>query len=810
MSRQEAIHANSMQNSVYFLIILIAGIVARILPLTSLPFDSDQAVVGLMANHMTKGEFPLLYYGDSYGGMLEQALAAVFFHFWKMDRLVLHLIPFLISILFFLSIYQLGAELFNRTVGLLGLLIAAFPLHYGGLYAALANGGYIEILWLGNILLIVCHRLALRKVFISPPFWGYFILGFLSGLAWWTHPLSLIYLVSGYAFLIFNSREFVFRGRLFLAISGFMCGSLPFWLWNMKNGFPFFRFVQAEESVDYGARLVTVGKNIMGFFGLDLIRGQWSIPVYLFVLLVISSLIFPWFSKKNLQLHFGRKKGLFLLWTFSLVFMLIYVSSRFSEEEALRYLLPVYSIFPISLALLVYLLYFRKRFVAFSLLAGVLTFLIYGYGLSLGLYKVHQIKNQNRSQVEESLRQFLKENHLRFSYCPEYWSGGQLTFDAGEDLIFTQPFNDRYPLYTLMADAALKPAFALDGKYIESFESMFQALGGSYKKKLLAFSPGVKGYALYYDFQPPPRSGKEVLPVNWKGFSNLNPEQAGKAFDRDLSSGWSSATYQKAGMVFQIDLGAPCRIDRLVLLPVNQKEKEFPVHYRLDLSADGKDWFLLASVRNNWAYLFWSLDRPFWKFRNGRMEINGNRQKARFIRITLTDGAPQPWTIGEVQVYEAVESNTSGLFSMKELLAFLGNNKIKALYADIGLSARITSLTQGKIKCLQDDYQLGHISEFPTRRYNEAFPFFNRLERRVDFSPSSAFVVEKENGRAFEEALKKWMLTWQVAGLGNRLIYSHFQDFEKSSANKRQKASSRYYWNGTGLFLVDSPGGGRP
>ncbi|MBA4394774.1 MAG: hypothetical protein C0407_14585, partial [Desulfobacca sp.] len=126
-----------MSNTFYFLIILTAGLIVRFLPISSLPFDSDQAIVGLMAKHFSQGEFSLLYYGDSYGGMLEPVLTSVFFHLFGMDRFVLHLIPFLISLLFLISIYQLGTELFNHPVGLLSLLIAAIPLHYAGLYSAL-------------------------------------------------------------------------------------------------------------------------------------------------------------------------------------------------------------------------------------------------------------------------------------------------------------------------------------------------------------------------------------------------------------------------------------------------------------------------------------------------------------------------------------------------------------------------------------------------------------------------------------------------------------------------------------------------
>ncbi len=46
-------------------------------------------------------------------------------------------------------------------------------------------------------------------------------------------------------------------------------------------------------------------------------------------------------------------------------------------------------------------------------------------------------------------------------------------------------------------------AFVLEGKHRQSFEEMFRAMGGNYKKELFAPYQKVKGYVVYYDFKPP-------------------------------------------------------------------------------------------------------------------------------------------------------------------------------------------------------------------------------------------------------------------------------------------------------------------
>ena len=77
------------------------------------------------------------------------------------------------------------------------------------------------------------------------------------------------------------------------------------------------------------------------------------------------------------------------------------------------------------------------------------------------------------------------------------------------------------------------------------------------------------------------------------------------------------------------------------------------------------------------------------------MEINFPPQSARFIRVTITNAASQPWSIGEIFVYQAEKGKESTPFSFTELVSFLSKEKIEYVYADIGLSARLTRLRPG-------------------------------------------------------------------------------------------------------------------
>ncbi len=70
-------------------------------------------------------------------------------------------------------------------------------------------------------------------------------------------------------------------------------------------------------------------------------------------------------------------RGPILLLLFFLSFCFFYIGSRFSEQNALRYLLPLYSILPITLALLCYTLRTVSRYVFWGMTVVILLLNIY-------------------------------------------------------------------------------------------------------------------------------------------------------------------------------------------------------------------------------------------------------------------------------------------------------------------------------------------------------------------------------------------------------------------------------------------------
>jgi hypothetical protein len=788
-----------MRTTCCFLIILALGIICKFLSIQNLPFDSDQAIVGLMGKHILNGAFPWLYYGDSYSGILEPLLVSWSFLLLGINRWSLHLIPFIFSILFIVSIYQLGRELYDREVGLLSMLLAALPFFSFGLYSSLAYGGYIEILWLGNIILWFSHRLACQKDPIS--FIPLFFLGLLWGISWWTYPISVVYLLTSCCFLLFFKIELIRKGKILTATLGFFLGSVPFWIWNGLYRFPFLNFSRSQEKPDYFLRIFNFFNRLMEVFNPSL-KGKPSFLAYGLTALFLVSLLFLLIGKKWHRREYPSGHGPFLLFIFLGSFCFFFIGSRFSEQNASRYLLPLYSLIPFSLALWGWVIKGSSKTVFIGLVAVLLIILGYHQSALYSYLKNNSLRYQKQLEVEDSLFSFLRQKKTPYVYAPEYWSAAELTFNARENPVFSLPFKDRYPLYTLLADSVSEPTFVLEGKYRQSFEEMLKAMGGTYTREIFSPYQKIKGYALYYDLRPPAAAGLEILPDLWKGKSNSRSDWVERAFDRNLSSGWSSSSPQKPGVFYQLDLGRTYTINRIIFLCTKGKEWEFPAYYRVELSSNERDWKEIVNVKNNWGYLFWSGGRPFWKLRDGRIENNFNPQDARFVRITLTGPAPQTWSIGELFVYQAEKQVKPNPVPTEELVSFFSNEKVEYVYADIGLSAQITRLTQGKIKCLQEDYDITQGAAYSMWGYNGSFPFFNKLKNRTDFSLVPAFVVARENSPAFIRIMDRLRMKYSLKIFGDQIVYYGFAFPETTKEFGSSGDLGSLYWTGT--HLVDN------
>ena len=264
--------------------IILLGIALRLYLLfgSQVIIEADEALVGLQAFGILRGERPIFYPGQVYGGSLESYLVAAVFQLLGASPLTLKLIPFLFSALFIFMTYQLAREIFNPPIGLLSaLFVALCPLLLTA-FSLKAWGGYSQTPVLGNLALILLHRILSRSRIPSKGgsharpelvlseveghgrraagsgawepallqnhdlpalshraqdkgLWKATLsLGFLSGLGLWVNPQYFYYLGPVTLLLLARAKRVGLVGWVAFAV-GFPLGGLPLLLANMSH-----------------------------------------------------------------------------------------------------------------------------------------------------------------------------------------------------------------------------------------------------------------------------------------------------------------------------------------------------------------------------------------------------------------------------------------------------------------------------------------------------------------------------------------------------------------------------------------------
>ena len=143
------------------LVALLTRLGAVVVPLKD--FDSDEAVVGLMARDILAGEsWPVFYAGQSYLGALEPWSVAASFALLGESAFSLRLVPLLYSLAFLVAAYFLLRRFFRPVETGLILLWTALGTPFFNLWTVKARGGFAEVLLLGTLFLLLfetCWRL---------------------------------------------------------------------------------------------------------------------------------------------------------------------------------------------------------------------------------------------------------------------------------------------------------------------------------------------------------------------------------------------------------------------------------------------------------------------------------------------------------------------------------------------------------------------------------------------------------------------------------------------------------------------------
>jgi hypothetical protein len=460
------------------LAILVAAAALRLFllagPQTEL--EADESIVGLMARHILRGEWPLFYYMQPYMGSLEAYLVAGVFALVGSSTLALKLVPMIGALLFVALLFATGYRLGGLTAAVVAGLFGALPPAFLAIWSLKARGGYIEILVMGQLLILMAMDFGKRRQIGRG---RGFLMGLIAGLGLWTNPLIAVYLIPIAIYLILVLRSRVLGGWLLGATAGLLLGSAPLIGYNLATGFATGNLMDGgdgsglEYAPDYLRRVLRLclpilaglfqGSSSPRLFG-DALEASplnraviaQSVAVPFFALLLYGARRLPAVVRRRAGEH-----GELLLSLLMVVVPAIFVVTRFREMiSEPRYLLPLYSTVPLLGSALASVKWPGARKIGLAAFALVIAANLIGIGRLDPRLNLPDTVIGSTAANRAELADFLLSRGMNRVYT-DYWLAYPLAFESREQVVpsvMSGGFN-RYIPYAYQVKVALNPAF---------------------------------------------------------------------------------------------------------------------------------------------------------------------------------------------------------------------------------------------------------------------------------------------------------------------------------------------------------------
>lgn len=626
-------------------LLFVAGALVRIALLGRIPeVHYDEAVNGLMARHILRGEFPVFYWGQDYAGTLAAFLMAVPFALVDASVTTLRLVPLGFSLLLMALTYRLATLVYDGPTGRLALLYVGLPplalLYFG----VTAKDPYAEIPLLGLLLVLLAVRLAKTEGVDRR---RAFVLGLVGGVAWWTQLLLVSYLLAVGVFVVCRRRPWLLReGGAGLA--GFALGSLPLWCYNLVQPGWTLGLIRRARAAEVGENLVQIVRGDLPF--LLGASAPWPSPtanslIALTILLVYlpagglvlgEALRGLW---RRRPLSAGGLVGLAVP-----AVLLLDAASGYQSAGGPKYLVPLYAVLPVLLA---HYTVAVKRTLGAGL-AVLVALAVVGLGVQehlrdhLDSFRAGYLEEQSRPPTR-ALIEFLRAQGISHAYA-HFRISLKLAFDTREEILATDWFGFRTPGYLETVERADRVALVAHRRLQlpnpDMLEENVRALGGAFRRH------EVDGFVVFYDFRPPPPA-RRIPARAWVGRGMPSADGSPLAYDRDGVTWWGSGEPQRPGLAYELDLGRVHRVTRVSLHPGPVLEGA-PRGFAVAVSADGRAWREVARVAEVLAGLHWAGAQPRLD-RSGRVQAGFPPADARYVRVTQTGGDRHFWwSIGEV------------------------------------------------------------------------------------------------------------------------------------------------------------------
>jgi 4-amino-4-deoxy-L-arabinose transferase-like glycosyltransferase len=638
--------------------------------------DADEAIVGLMALHISEGaSWPVFYYGQHYMGSLEPLLVGGLFWLFGPSTHNLVVVPLIFSVLLVPLTYLLARSITGRLGALVAALCMALPPTGLVIWSAKARGGFIEVIFFGALALWLTTRW-LRSP--RPSHVRTFLIGLTLGIGWWVNN-QVVFFMLPIAFCMagrlwwgcgsmlgsihgsMSSMSLLVRLQLVLShgLNGtlaFIFGGLPYWWYNVTHGFPSLamltparttsvedhlvglfstaipillgakRFWQAEDvfplatPLAYGIIAISVVTYLVArgrqLIELLVLRPDAERPVELFSLCVVATL------------------AIFSLSSFGWLF------------EAPRYLLPVYVSAFVLFGALVEHWHKYARWFSSTMLALTL-------GLSIGSTYLggraipgepHVYSGERVQKNHEPLITWLTAHNIKWVRT-NYWIGYRLAFETREQVRFVtfhEPHHERIPRYREEAEE-----LGIDRMPLVLTPAQSSLVSKGFNLMGIAFhEEEVGGYRVLHTIAPAfphaeliPRALIEARAGN----ARMNAELA---VDGDVASRWGTGEPQQPGQTLELILTEPQQLGGLAF-ELGEWPHDYPRGLSIELiDAEGVTHTVLPA--DGWEAVRYAAERAT------RYEFRFSPRLVQRVRFIQTGADPIfDWSFAEVFLLSA-------------------------------------------------------------------------------------------------------------------------------------------------------------
>jgi len=412
------------------LALLLIAVAVRI-PFLASPYGlmtSDDAIPALMGKHIAEGKVPpICYYGQLYMGSLSSHFFALVFLVFGYSILVLKCATLLIYLSFITLLFFFLKRIFSFPFASAVTLFYALPVTELINLSFDNTSAFGLVLLSGAVMLYFAHLISFESREKLLP-----ALGFVMGLAFWTHPITVSFILTAFLILVF---KFKLRVRKYVALFFFaFLGFLPQLLIEVSHRFQLAVYLTSGERAINWAKL----KSSFDFI-VSLLSSSGHPTRNVFLLFLLCGFLYLFFL--SLKKRAFLPPAVFCLHLF--LFIVLYVTSYFSGKPVIRYLYPLYVSVPV--VMLAAFLPFRLKWRKFPPFALVLI-LFFFYNLK-GTQQFFGLNRERHHRISRVITA-MEETGRRY-WLADYWTAYLLTCVSKERLIVESHTFRRYPPYTL-------------------------------------------------------------------------------------------------------------------------------------------------------------------------------------------------------------------------------------------------------------------------------------------------------------------------------------------------------------------------